>query len=88
MDKPSERTSYLNIKAWHISSGLVVLLFFFISNTAGQLSGAAALLTLMIFPALVWWGWTLHARHLYRRAEMESKILARYTTSIKVNKSA
>ena len=72
----------MKLKSWHISTLAIVAIFVGIFIAGG--SGATivgALLLLSLFPALTWFGWTLHARKLDREFELENRIRERIRTS-------
>lgn len=68
----------MKIKSWHISTGLIVAIvagIFVIGGTRATSFGAILLLAL--FPALVWFGWTLKERSTYRNQEIEERVMNR-----------
>lgn len=66
----------MKLTNWHISSltifALVTGVFIFATSIIG------GLLFLSLFPASIWWGWTLHERHLAMEARREQKVLEKY----------
>lgn len=68
----------MKIKSWHISTVLIVAIvigIFVIGGTGATTIGAILLLAL--FPALIWFGWTLKERSIYRNQEIEERVMNR-----------
>lgn len=64
------------MQSWHISTAVTVGVFAGIIalSTLGAVE-FAGFLTFSLLPSLVWFGWTLHARSLYRNEIMEQRVM-------------
>ena len=68
----------MKIKSWHISTTLmvgIIMGIFIVGGTGAPTIGA--ILMLCLFPSLVWFGWTLKDRAIYRNQELEDRVINR-----------
>lgn len=79
------------MKSWHISISVNVgiILGVFILSGLGA-TGIGAILIMCLFITLVWLGWTLHERALYRNELLEQRAMTRLREQgeIRINRRA
>ena len=72
----------MKIKSWHMSFMVIAVIIISIFGFSGAgATGIGAMMMLSLLPALVWFGWTLHERSLYRNEVLEQKVIDRLRSS-------
>jgi hypothetical protein len=69
------------MKSWYIGTAIVGVIIVSIFMFSGLNSTIAALLMFALFPSLVYWGWTLKERSIYRNEQLEQKVMQRLRRS-------
>lgn len=70
------------MKSWHTSSLALtgIMIGIFTMSGIGAIGFGAAFM-LALLPTLVWFGWTLHERSLYRNEQLEQRAMERLRKS-------